>query len=101
MVNLIVSLISFAFNDIFVSTVITRVFRQVFRQSITLPPSAMIASVMVEFSLCSIEFSNNIEINPGPKHSSNQFFFICDWAITSKSAHNYSKNFLLIAYTLV
>ena len=74
MVNLIVSLISFAFNDIFVSTVITRVFRQVFRQSITLPPSAMIANVMVEFSLCSIEFSDNIEINPGPKHSSNQFF---------------------------
>ena len=41
-----------------------------------------------------------IEINPGPKSSSRECFWICHWSLYSISAQSYTKVSLLTAYSL-
>ena len=43
----------------------------------------------------------NVELNPGPKQSSINAFWICHWDLNSLSAHNYAKIFLLKTYIAI
>ena len=38
-----------------------------------------------------ILLSGDVEINPGPRHNSGEFFSICHWNLNSVSAYNYTK----------
>ena len=44
---------------------------------------------------------DDIEINPGPKSTSQQGFSICHWNLNSIIAHNFGKIFLLKAYAAI
>ena len=45
--------------------------------------------------------SGNVEINPGPRRSTDETFSICHWNLNSLPAYHYNKLFLLRAYTAV
>ena len=45
--------------------------------------------------------SGNVEINPGPRRSTDETFSICHWNLNSLPAYDYNKLFLLRAYTAV
>ena len=45
--------------------------------------------------------SGYVEINPGPLSNCKEYFSICHWNLNSISAHDYSKLFLLKAYTIL
>ena len=45
--------------------------------------------------------SGDAELNQGPKRNSSSAFLICDWNLSSISAHNYAKVFLLVAYIAI
>ena len=48
-----------------------------------------------------ILLSSDVEINPGPRHSSGEFFSICHWNLNSVSAYNYTKLSSLKAFIAV
>ena len=48
-----------------------------------------------------ILLSGDVEINPGPRHNSGEFFSICHWNINSVSAYNYTKLFSLKPFIAV
>ena len=43
----------------------------------------------------------DVELNPGPEHSSSNAFYIGHWILNSISAHNYVKVFLFKAYIAI
>ena len=45
--------------------------------------------------------SGDVEINPGPRHNSGEFFSICHWNLNSVSAYNYTKVSSLKAFIAV
>ena len=45
--------------------------------------------------------SGNVEINPGPRRSTDETFSICHWNLNSLPAYHYNKLFLLRACTAV
>ena len=98
MVCFTVNLIRFAINSKFFLFPITRMFRKVRLQLITLLYSVMIVNVMLSYFFRLLELSGDVEFNPGPKPDSIQSFSICHWNLNSMSAHNYSKISLLTAY---
>ena len=98
MVRFTVNLIRFAINSKLFLFPITRIFRKVRLQLITLLYSVMIVNVMLWYFFRLLELSGDIEFSPGPKPDSSQSFSICHWNLNSMSAHNYSKISLLTAY---
>ena len=98
MVRFTVNLICFAINSRLFFFAITRIFRKVRPQLITLLYSVMIENVILWYFFRLLELSGDIEFNPGPKPDSSQSFSICHWNLNSMSAHNYSKISLLTAY---
>ena len=48
-----------------------------------------------------ILLSGNVEINPGPRHNSGEFFSIFHWNLNSVSAYNYTKLSSLKAFIAV
>ena len=98
LVRFTVNLICFAINSRLFFFVITRIFRKVRLQLITLLYSVMIVNVILWYFFCLLGLSGDIEFNPGPKPDSSQSFSICHWNLNSMSAHNYSKISLLTAY---
>ena len=98
MVRFTVNLIRFAINSKLFLFPITRIFRKVRLQLITLLYSVMIVNVMLWYFFLLLELSGDVEFNPGPKPDSSQSFSICHWNLNSMSAHNYSKISLLTAY---
>ena len=48
-----------------------------------------------------ILLSGDVEINPGPRRSTNETFSICHWNLNSLLTYNYNKLFLLGAYIAV
>ena len=98
MVLFTVNLICFAINSRLFFFVVTRIFRKVRLQLITLLYSVMIANVILWYIFRLLELSGDIEFNPGSKPDSSQSFSICCWSLNSMSAHNYSKISLLTAY---
>ena len=97
MVRFTVHLICFAINSrLFFA--ITRIFRKVRLQLITLLYSVMIVNVILWYFFRLLELSGDIEFNSGPKPDSSQSFPICQWNLNSMSAPNYSKISLLTAY---
>ena len=62
--------------------------------------SLMLATYIRHIWVCSIliTLSGDIEKDPGPKPSSCDKFSICHWNLSSISAHNFMKMFLLRAY---
>ena len=48
-----------------------------------------------------ILLSGDVEINPGPRHNSGEFFSICHWNLNSVSAYNYTKLSSLKAFIAV
>ena len=48
-----------------------------------------------------LEFSGDVEFNPGSKPDSSQSFSIYHWYLNSMSFHNYSKIPLLTAYVSI
>ena len=93
-----VNLIRFAINARLFLFAITRIFRKVRLQLITLLYSVMIVNVMWWYFFRLLELFGDIEFNTGPKPYYNQSFSICQWNVNSMSAHNYSKISLLTAY---
>ena len=77
---------------------ITRVFRKVRLQLITLLYSVVIVDVMLWYFSRLSEHRGDKKFNPGRKPDSNQSFSICHRNLNSMSAHNYSNISLLIAY---
>ena len=77
MVRFTVNLIGFAFNSRLFLFSITRIFRKVRLQLITLLYSVMIVNVILWYFFRSLELSGDVEFNPGPKPNSNQSFAIC------------------------
>ena len=77
---------------------ITRVFRKVRLQLITLSYSVVIVDVMLWYFFRLSEHRGDKKFNPGRKPDSNQSFSICHRNLNSMSAHNYSNISLLIAY---
>ena len=77
---------------------ITRVFRKVRLQLITLLYSVVIVDVMLWYFFRLSEHRGDKKFNPGRKPDSNQSFSICHRNLNSMSAHNYSNISLLIAY---
>ena len=98
MVRFTVNLIRFAINSKLFLFPITRIFRKVRLQLITLLYSVMIVNVMLWYFFRLLELSGDIEFNPGPKPDSSQNFSICHWNLNSILAHNYSKISLLTTY---
>ena len=98
MVRFTVNLIYFAINSRLFFFAITRIFRKVRLQLITLLYSVMIVNVILWYFFRLLELNGDIEFNPGPKPDSIQSFSICHWNLNSMSAHNYSKISLLTAY---
>ena len=45
-----------------------------------------------------IILSGDVEINPGPRRSTDKIFSVCHWNLNSLLAYNYNKLFLLRAY---
>ena len=60
----------------------------------------MLATYIRHIWVCSIliTLSGDFEKDPGPKPSSCDKFSICHWNLSSISAHNFLKMFLLSAY---
>ena len=98
MVRFTVNLICFAINSRLFFFAITRIFRKVRLQLITLLYSVMIVNVILWYFFRLLELSGDIEFNPEPMPDSSQSFSICHWNLNSMSAHNYSKISLLTAY---
>ena len=98
MVRFTVTLIRFAINSRLFLFPITRIFRKVRLQLITLLYSVMIVNVMLWYFFRLLELSGDVEFNPGRKPDSSQSFSICHWNLNSMLAHNYSKISLLTAY---
>ena len=48
-----------------------------------------------------ILLSGDVEINPGPRHNSGEFFSICHWNLNSMSVYNYTKLSSLKAFIAV
>ena len=48
-----------------------------------------------------ILLSADVEINPGPRHNSGEFFSICHWNLNSVSDYNYTKLSSLKAFVAV
>ena len=48
-----------------------------------------------------VKLSGDAQENPDPKPKSLQSFSTCHWNVNSVSAHNFSKIFLLTAYTSI
>ena len=48
-----------------------------------------------------ILLSGDVEINPGPRHNSGEFFSICHWNLNSVLAYNYIKLSSLKAFIAV
>ena len=98
MVRFTVNLIRFTINSRLFLFAITRIFRKVRLQLITLLYSVMIVNVMWWYFFRLLELFGDIELNTGPKPYYNQSFSVCQWNVNSMSAHNYSKISLLTAY---
>ena len=49
---------------------------------------------------CFVDFIS-FELNPGPKHNAAQTLSICHWNLSSISAHNFGKSYLLRVYVSV
>ena len=73
---------------------IAKIFRKVHHQLITLLYSITIANVILWYFFSLLEFTGDIELNPGPKSDSSQNFSICHWNLNSIE---YSKISLLTA----
>ena len=101
MVRFTVNLICFAINCRFFLFTITRIFRKVWLQLITLLYSVMIVNVILWYFFRLLELGGGKEFNSGPKPDSSQSFSICHWNLNGMSAHNYSKVFSLIAYIFI
>ena len=101
MVRFTVNLIRFAINSRLFLFPITKIFRKVQLQLITLLYSVMIANVMLWYFFRLLELSGDVEFIPGPKPDSSQSFSICQWNLISMSAHNYSNISLLTAYIFI
>ena len=98
MVRFTVNLICFAINSRLFFFAITRIFRKVRLQLITLLYSVMIVNVILWYFFRLLELSGDREFNAGPMPDSSQSFLICHWNLNNKSAQNYSKIPLLTAY---
>ena len=98
MVRFTINLICFAINSRPCVFAITRIFRKVRLQLITLLYSVIIVNVMLWYFFCLLELSGDIEFNPRLKPDSSQSSSICHWNLNSMSAHNYSKISFLTAY---
>ena len=98
MVRFTVNLIRFTINSRLFLFAITRIFRKVRLQLITLLYSVMIVNVMWWYFFRLLELFGDIEFNTGPKPYYSQSFSICQWNVKSMSAHNYSKISLLTTY---
>ena len=48
-----------------------------------------------------IMLCGDVEINPGPKTTSQQGFSVCHWNLDSMFAHDFAKIFLLKAYVAI
>ena len=77
MVRFTVNLIRFTINSRLFLFAITRIFRKVRLQLITLLYSVMIVNVMLWYFFHLLELSDDVEFNPGSKPDSNQSFSIC------------------------
>ena len=77
MVRFTVNLIRFAINSKLFLFPITRIFRKVRLQLITLLYSVMIVNVMLWYFFRLLELSGDIEFHPGPKPDYSQSFLIC------------------------
>ena len=88
MVSFTVDLICFAINSRLFLFAITRIFRKVWLQLITLLYSVMIVNVILWCFFRLLELSDDIEFNSGPKPDSRQSFLICHWNLNSMSANN-------------
>ena len=97
-VRFTVNLICFTINSTLFFIAMTRIFRKVRLQLITLLYSVMIVNVILWYFFRLLELSGDIEFNPGPKPDSSPSFSICHWNLNSMSAHNYSRISLLTAY---
>ena len=62
---------------------------------------SLLANYLCQLLLCKlhINLSGDIELNPGPKSTSCEYFSVCHWNLNRISAHNFSKVSLLNAYT--
>ena len=88
-------LIVFLFSKGYVSKTSTKLYISIFMLFI------IIMGVLVWLCSCWIILSGDVEANPGPKNSVSECLSICHWNLNSISAHDYSKLFLLKAYTSV
>ena len=77
MVRFTLNLIRFAINTRLFLFAITRIFRKVRLQLITLLYSVMIVNVMLWYFFRLLELSGDIEFHPGPKPDYSQSFLIC------------------------
>ena len=91
MVRFTVNLICFAINSRLFFFTITRIFRKVRLQLITLLYSVMIVNVILQYFFRLLELSGDIEFNPEPKPDSSQSFSICHWDLNSMSAQTTLK----------
>ena len=98
MIRCTVNLMHFAINSKLFLFPITRIFRKIRLQLITLLCSVMIVNVMLWYFFRLLELSGDVEFNPGPKPDSSQSFPNCNWNLNSMSVHKYSKISLLTAY---
>ena len=48
-----------------------------------------------------ILLSGDVEINPGPRHNSEEFFSVCQWNLNNVSAYSYTKLSSLKAFIAV
>ena len=53
------------------------------------------------YKIFSILLSGDVEINPGPRRSTDEAFSVCHWNLNSLLAYNYNELFLLRAYIAV
>ena len=61
-------------------------------------PVTIISSIVAHVLICLCMY---VRINPGPLSNFKEYFSICQWNFNSISAHDYSKLFLLKAFTVI
>ena len=59
----------------------------------------IVARILVCLYSLLLMLKGDVEMNPGPLSNCKEYFPICHWNLNSISAHDYSKLFLLKAYT--